>query len=722
LSAELGLIDHGEYIVEVESGADMSEAGVRYDLSVELVPAATAEACSGGAPIPIRINQRLSGTTVESSSSALGSSCTSNSNYASEVVYAIELDGPQELRFELSPASEELDLSMSIRSRCIHRASEEACVDDADDGESEVMTALLGPGTHYVVVQSASEERDGAFQLKIEAINTLCSRADDYCVDANTARLCAADGGHFITRACDAGCNPTTGRCEPPPGDICLNAPIIDAGTSLEIDLLQVADDYQLHTNRCVADSDRTRGPDQTFRIDVPARTAVTARVLFQNGVVGALYMTRSCPDVSGSCLTDLSGSTGSSGWTGADSEEKLIYSNLSDQAETIYVVVDTAADQSFAGAQLEVSFDAVVCEPSAGRCSPSDAQVAQICNEHGTAFVDAAQCAGWGCADGACLTPNTCGAALDATAAAAQPGGIAFDIGWGALSDEVAREVCGLTTTEIAGPDAIFAVDLAAGEVLHASLDSGGAEADPALIITGDCAAPDNACYVSDRVGTGAAAASYRATSAERVFVIANSNNQGARADSELRLEITPSECLPGLDAPRCASLTELEFCNMVGSWQTYTCSGGCLAGACVNSSGDICQDAPDVTATAAQAGGFSVTAQWNGFENDYEHYPSCSISPKRSVGEDAVYAVDLAAGETVMATLDVPETPWATLSIVTDCPGVTSSCAASDTPTGSHATASYTATAAETVYVVADHDWPSSSAFVFTLNIEIL
>ncbi|MFB6375205.1 MAG: hypothetical protein ABEN55_19265, partial [Bradymonadaceae bacterium] len=118
---EIKVPDHGKYDVEVTGGENLYLAGVTYDLSVNIVPSKTVNACKNA--VPIKVIQRISGTTKDAESAHLGSHCTVQPNTSNEQIYKLNVDAPQEVTFALEPLVSSADLTMSLRGRCTQRAS-----------------------------------------------------------------------------------------------------------------------------------------------------------------------------------------------------------------------------------------------------------------------------------------------------------------------------------------------------------------------------------------------------------------------------------------------------------------------------------------------------------------------------------------------------------------------------------------------------------------------
>ncbi len=112
----------------------------------------------------------------------------------------------------------------------------------------------------------------------------------------------------------------------------------------------------------------------------------------------------------------------------------------------------------------------------------------------------------------------------------------------------------------------------------------------------------------------------------------------------------------------------------------------------------GDTCGDATPVTASGTFAGVTGV------FAGDYD-LTSSGCTTYSTAGPDAVYAVTLAPGQTLDATVTPDSSFDVALYVLTDCSMLTSCVDGADFGlSGDPESVSYTATGAETVYLVVD------------------
>ena len=128
-----------------------------------------------------------------------------------------------------------------------------------------------------------------------------------------------------------------------------------------------------------------------------------------------------------------------------------------------------------------------------------------------------------------------------------------------------------------------------------------------------------------------------------------------------------------------------------------------------------DICAGAEDLTSTAHGSGGATVSGDLTGYHNDVQPAQACTGFVND--GPDAIYAVTVAPGKTLIATL-TPQGWDGAVAIVQPCTLMPICLAGSDG--ASPEVASYTAPAAATLYVVVDSFDPTAFG-AYTLNVRV-
>ncbi len=678
VASQLAVVDHGDFQVEVTGGDGVKTSGVDYDLSATVVSDETIEACDEAEPLPIDASSRIAGTTEEAAGSSLGSTCTDPQNPSPEKVYALQLEESQELDIELIPRTEDADLTMSLRSRCTQLGSERDC--SAPDDENPEMTAVLGEGTHYLVVQAPAGEEvtGGEFELSVERVFTTCSSRNDYC-DGQTANVCAPDGGAFQQIECEAGCDVSTGECVPAEGNRCENAPAIEPSDTEDrsIDFGQLADEYAIGGGGCLGEAPtRSGGADAVYRVTIPPRTAFTAEASFDSEVRGSMYLVDDCGALGSSCEAGAKGSTDDA------SREQLTYSNYAaesdeeDNAETKYLVVDTEADAPASGAELAVSYEDVVCESPTRECHEGDVRE---CAEYGRSWNRVQECSdALGCGNQECLG-DTCSNPVDVTTEARQQThGVSYTATWEDFADDYGGDAtCSETEHEdvdadvTEGRETVYAVDMQAGERLEATL-SGVGNLSLYLKDASNCGSPDTACHEAiAREFSQPASVAYVADTAKTVNVVADREERepGDRFTIDINLE-SPA-CNPHTSSQTCADSSTHETCTIGGEYRRRSCVD-CSSGSC---GADTCGNAREIPADG-ETHVYEVTPEL--YSDDYAAEPSCLDD--ESVGEEAAFQVTVDPGDVLRANWrhDDPA-----LYLVESCSDIENTCLAGESET---------------------------------------
>jgi hypothetical protein len=732
MTTELGIPDHGTYSVNLQPGDQMSTAGLTYDLTVSIEPQDTVQACADAQVI--NAGQRVSGST-EGAPSGLGGSCLGEDESSSERIYALQLERSQEVTVSVDPVLSDADASVSLRSRCLQPSSEVTCVDDEGAGASESFTEVLSAGLHYVVVQAPAGETLGSFELTVESsFLTTCGPDDNYCSDGQTAQVCSPDGGRYSQVACDAGCQPSTGRCFPPAGDRCEDAPqLMNEGgmsgggnggnggdgsnnvtLSRTIDLNQLRDDYTIQPDGCLGPAPtETDGPEQTYQVSVPAQKAVTVTATFDNEVDGSIYFTEGCSDLQTTCATGAKDSLPDD-----PAKEELTYSNQTDMDQTRYLVIDTAAGQNYGDVEVTVEYKDVICSPGMDQCSQQGN--VETCDEFGVAYNETAAC-GLGCESGICQG-EACPGAIDIPNDGNE---YTYTFSLSDFVDDYDIDGAGCMDSSFddsPGPEAVFKVNANAGDIFDLSWDTGD---DPAMYVSTDCQNLKSSCvFGAEDFGNNTLNEQFSVSSAGTYYIFTDvdeSSFTSIAQNQTFTAKVSAPQCTAGPSTVSCQGSGNLQYCDSVGLFQTYSCNGGCTNGTCGNPQGELCADAKPMADgdSDSQSSYIGINAIDPVANNQTG---SCSF-PENTAGADWVYAVDLQAGETLTADYTGTSSFGSgsccdLMYLLKDCYDTTT-CVDTAENDGS---ITYTASSAETVYVVMDHDsYVNNSTYGFDIDINV-
>src|SRR5690606_28985065 len=152
-----------------------------------------------------------------------------------------------------------------------------------------------------------------------------------------------------------------------------------------------------------------------------------------------------------------------------------------------------------------------------------------------------------------------------------------------------------------------------------------------------------------------------YVAPEAGRYYIFADAYGSFARGPFELDIQVAPPFCQP--QETTCAGSTLLVCSPDRSRYDAIACLGGCIDGACGVPRGDICQDPIDATSGGTFTGNFSELT------NDLSpRFGDCTGFEAN--GPDAIYAVELRAGQTLTAMLsNVTAAADLSLYVVANC-----------------------------------------------------
>jgi len=132
------------------------------------------------------------------------------------------------------------------------------------------------------------------------------------------------------------------------------------------------------------------------------------------------------------------------------------------------------------------------------------------------------------------------------------------------------------------------------------------------------------------------------------------------------------------------------------------------------INVTPDTCAQAQNVTTGALVAGGITLTGNTTGYANDIQ--PTNNCSGFIADGPDAIYLINVTAGQVITATLT---TAWdSSIELTSNCTLAAACLVGQDN--GDPETFTYTAPAAATLYVIVD-SWDPGAFGAYSLNVRI-
>lgn len=586
------------------------------------------------------------------------------------------------------------------------------------DDNYQVPTA----GTYYVALDrewGGSSFEDETYYYSVEAGPPECQPNGFLGCSADGLALESCVGGIIDRYECDGGCQ--NDACVNPTGDVCLDAFRLDAaaGSGSESGSWAGSNgDYDLGSGQnghCIMNEfDDGSGLDVVYAVDLNAGDVFEATLSSDEGdAVLALY--------SGEC--SLNNCVANDFRVDDETIDREI-SYLAPTTDTYYVIVDQdgTASASFT-LDWEIS-TGLACAPNESRCI--DATNVGVCNSDGSAETSYA-CPN-GCADGFCAfdasTNNSCSSASTIT------DGFYGVFAQTDFTDDADLDSADCSGDDTPGGEGFLTVDIPANGIVRAKMRNTYDFDDISVYFITDCADAAMSCLAGGSAtssGFNEVVVEYQAgAAAETVKVVFDTDSTFDDSPNFIEIErLQP-----------CDATTFTPSCNTDSSGYFYCSDGGFVAeyqctdfdgngiscdattGRCDQPSGESCREplvlVPDATGVA------TATNVLGAFEADYSFQTGNICTGSFTRGGDAVYAVDLTAGQVVTANLISTETPTEDLALylATGCEGLPASCVG-DNPTGSAGvvgsdsygagdttpeSVTYTSTTGGTVYIFVD------------------
>lgn len=601
-------------------------------------------------------------------------------------VFSVTLQ-PNEVLFATATQVDFDDISMYLVDDCGDVANN--CVDGVnvggafEDFEELIYTnASALPQDLFLIVDSETGSLGGV-DMDIVVGASICTPGMTQCNGA-ALETCNQAGIGFDSRTCSFGCDAGTGACIPPPNEMCGAGAIdVSGGGTFMGSFDDYANDYS-DTSDCTGFS--ANGPDAVYQIT--GNIGDIVNVSLAGSFDGSLYAVTDCSDISNTCLD------------GSDNGQPEEIQFVLLDTNPVYIVADAFGSSTTADYTLDVTIQSPDCTTydEAIMCQP-DGTTLQYCNSVGL-FEDYA-----------CATTCT-GAACDAPT-----GDRCFDIPIVSSGDTLAGVYSDFTNAvdpgtgtcingsglSQPGPDAIYQIDLIAGDLLTADMTSSVFGA--SMYVMTDCADARGSCvWAAPREDQ----LQFFASASGTYFFVIDSTSAFSTGAFSVDIDVQAGfVCQPG--GATCDQQTDtLTVCNIDGTniENTIVCPNGCANGeACAapTVANDTCTDAEVIS------GSVRYLDSWDRFTNALDPgqtmMNSCDISSFQSDGPDAIYAVSLGAGEVVDVTVDdlgAVDSP--ALYIATDCNDTENTCVGFESVSPA-ARVGYVSQLGETVYVIVDN-----------------
>jgi hypothetical protein len=635
------------------------------------------------------------------------SQCVSESGDGPDMIYSVDLRAGDVLQATLSVAGAAqpmlyvLENCAAPDSTCLAGAEYES--GDIVGREASIQYVSDVARTVYVVADSLDTNSAGPFTLEIAVTQRECVAPQRTCLDADTMQYC--EGGLLKQRGCYYGpCS--AGSCPAASHDSCFAATLVPSDGLVHSyrGLMQdFSDSVDLRDGQfyCGGPFNGTPGADAFYAVNLDVGDILD--VSWDSPGYGVVWLSSDCRNAANTCAT------------AADSGDPVTFSYKAVTAGTYYIVADNYRTDMDEG---EFRIDIQVREPECqlGQTQCADASTLQVCSPSYGLWVDVTCHFGCDQTAGACNpTPNdTCSTATVAPADGAWHAFGAPMSEYGNWAELPAGQVCGeASQTDTDGPEAYFAVDLQAGDVVQAEW-SGGSRG--TVWIADQCVDISNQC-VDGEVYPDPATLVHVAPSAGRYYIVGDTAGPYGSDDMTMRIRAGAPQCDPATYSPTCLDAQRMQTCAPFGLYEPLNCVMGC------DSSLGRCACGPT---TVARDGDIILDEHVGTNRLDPAMAPevgSCDFIGMQTRGVDHIYEIELLSGQTLTATYQGgPKggTSTALLYLLNTCYDE-SSCL-SNTDPGFGGALQYTATQDETVYLVLDSGLNASSAsFDYRLAVDI-
>lgn len=596
---------------------------------------------------PAVVTGVLNGTNAVNPGSGLQAMCSFDSSGARgpDNIYAVELGAGEVLKVTLETADS--SALLYILEDCAQPG--ESCLANAGGLSSQLYYEATSSQTVFIVVdRSYAYDSPHVYTLKVATETPSCVPGDTMCSDAQTLSWCN-DYGLLSEHTCANGC--ANDACINGSGDTCLEAIEAGSGGTFTGDFTGTS---SMNLGRGIAGdcdfgSNEMVGADTIYAMDLQAGDILRADLVSAD-YYSEIYIMSDCT-VEQTCL-------GRQATTG-----KLTY--RSPTAQRVYVVVDRRSNYSTTDTYtLKLAVQHGECASGHAQCA-ADATALEICDADG--LYQRYQCDG-GCANARCNTPR--GDICQDAVVVSDGDFITSDwIGTNTLNPGTGTVgACQFGSNSSNGSEKIYAIDVQVGDILEATLDTTHTSA--LLYVLADCGNASS-CLANNSEKIGSQTLRWQANTTGRVFIVVDArSNSYQNPPFTLGIRLRSQECLPG--TTQCgADGVSLQVCDASGVFDSFPCKSTCTYNGCDEPSGDICQDAIYLY------DGEEFSGNFGDFKNRYNPgATSCMFGKSTSShdGRDAVFAIELVAGQLLEATLTTSAYN-AGMYILESCDGTASS-----------------------------------------------
>ncbi|MFW5966274.1 MAG: hypothetical protein ACOCV2_02095 [Persicimonas sp.] len=409
--------------------------------------------------------------------------CTSQSVLGADAVYSVETTQPgQRVRIEVDAPWE---VAITAARDC--HVDQARCLKASDEGTSPEVLEFTArrAGEYFIIVDATETDQQGEFTVSADIDTPSCSPGEVLGCDGDSVEYCDASGD-LQTYACEDGCS--DGVCNAPGGDTCADPVVLSDGDSVT-ESLGGSDAVTMpprRFGRCALDQlDRTRGPDDIYRVDLEAGELLEAD-LSTDADDTFMFLAEDCFFADETCTDNNT----------VGGESTLYHHAESDGS--VYVIVDS--DSSSTNSQYTLDVDVSQgseCAPDRTRCVDGD--TVERCAADGDSVLANYSCP-TACTGGECFTDHSvvdgCGGAPDVG------DGISIFADRHRLTDALTMPATYSCIDEYGnGGDLFYRVELEPGDTLEARMEQLGGETGM-LYLLDSCDLVNLTCVAGDMTG----------------------------------------------------------------------------------------------------------------------------------------------------------------------------------------------------------------------------
>jgi cysteine-rich repeat protein len=450
---------------------------------------------------------------------------TGEQAFGLDMVFSIEV--PSGATLSVAMANETNDAVLVVADDC--SGITDSCLDLGDDPENvRYFNDATVLKTIYIIGDAYYSDDEVAFDLDVEIYIPTCNdgliEGLEECDDGNSIDGDGCNSSCLIEAGFDCVAEPSYCFTEGS-GDTCDTPIMITAPASFTFETSSFTDDYG--SNDYSACGDAGMGPDSVFAIDVPAGDTLT--VTGVNQTRGAIIFSTNCADLEDSCFASDDSYS---------SDLLTQYENLSGSATTVFVIIDSYVSTTDYDVTIDLDFSLYtpICGDSfisgGEACDDGNANDGDGCDSSCQIEV------GFDCVamPSYCFTEgsgDTCDTPIMITAPAS------FTFETSTFTDDYGSNDYSACGDGGLGPDAVFAIDVPAGDTLTVK---GVNQNYGAIIFSTDCADLEDSCFAYDEAYSSDILTEYEnaSGSATTVFVIIDSYNTFTDYDVTVDLDFS--------------------------------------------------------------------------------------------------------------------------------------------------------------------------------------